>query len=90
MYAMFANTTSMEELDLSMFDTSNVTNITGMFQNCSAKKIDLRNATFDNVVDKGYPFASCLPDTIIVKSQKEKDFLLELKNSLKIEIYNEK
>ena len=47
---MFWNSTLLESLDLSSFDTSKVTDMTAMFYNCSKlKKLDLDNFNMKNV-----------------------------------------
>ena len=44
------NCSSLEKLDLSNFNTSNVTDMSSMFQNCSAlKKLDLSCFNTNNV-----------------------------------------
>ncbi|PDD47115.1 hypothetical protein A4P37_14465, partial [Listeria monocytogenes] len=44
MQAMFYDCTGLEELDVSNFDTSSVTNMAYMFQNCtSLEELDLSN-----------------------------------------------
>ena len=61
MYNMFYNCTSLTSLDLSMFNTANVTNMNGMFNNCSnLKEINFGN-TFDTskVTSMGYMFNGC-------------------------------
>ena len=71
---MFQNCYRIPSLDLSAFDTSNVTNMGYMFSGCQALKfLDIRNFTFDNVETftamLTYVPTDCL---IIVKSQTEK------------------
>ena len=64
MLGMFSNCSSLEELkialDLSMFITPLLENMSLMFYGCaSLKKINLSNVTFDNEVDIGGIFLGC-------------------------------
>lgn len=80
-------------LDLSSFDTSNVTNMDSMFlYDWNLSFIDMRNFTFDSVVQYGNMFAG-VPGTceIVVKSQTEKDWIKtnfpEMENVKTVEEY---
>lgn len=56
---MFKNC-KLTELDLSNFDTSNVTNMSEMFSNCTnLTSLDLSNFDTSNVTDMKYMFDSC-------------------------------
>ncbi len=48
---MFANMTNLQEIDLSSFDTSNVTNMTGMVSGNSLKTVDISNFDLSNITD---------------------------------------
>lgn len=47
---MFSSS-NIEELDLSRFDTSNVTDMQNMFNSSTAKYIDVSNFNIDNIYD---------------------------------------
>ena len=50
----------LEELNLSNFDTNNVTDISGMFSKCfELKKIDLSNFNTNNVENMSFLFKNC-------------------------------
>ena len=77
MYAMFMWCTSLEKLNLSNFNTSQVTNMTNMFYLCrSLTSLDFRNATFDKVTSYTSMFGST-PSTIniITKDATTKSWL---------------
>ena len=78
MYGMFQNCTKLLELDLSNFNTSNVTNMSYMFNACEKlKKLDIRNFTFDKVIHYYGMFLGRVPNDclIIVKSDTEKEWI---------------
>ena len=57
---MFANCSSLIQLDISAFDTSKVENMTGMFYKCSSlSKLDISHFDTSNVSDMGAMFAYC-------------------------------
>ena len=82
MSGMFSGCSSLQTLDLSGFDTSNVTNMTAMFRYCSSlTHLDIRNFTFKSGVSTNVMFASVPANCeIIVKSQTEKDFILNIRS----------
>lgn len=57
MYYMFGNNTSISNLDLSNWDTSNVTNMKSMFRGTSLKKLNLNNWDTSNVTDMSFMFS---------------------------------
>ena len=58
--AMFSNCWNMTQIDLSNFDTSQITNMGGMFQGCSSlTALDLRNFNTSNVTNMNAMFADC-------------------------------
>ena len=57
---MFADCKSLTSLNLSNFNTQNVTNMSNMFYNCnSLSLIDLSNFNAQNVTDMKYMFYNC-------------------------------
>mgnify|MGYP002517200301 CR=1 FL=1 len=57
---MFNNCVALKSLDLSSFDTANVTDMNGMFFECKAlKSLDLSDFDTANVTDMSYMFDSC-------------------------------
>ena len=57
---MFNQCQSLESLDLTKFDTSEVTSISNLFSNClSLKTIDISEMNFKNVVLMDYTFRNC-------------------------------
>ena len=57
---LFQNLTALEEIDLSSFDTSNVTSMSGMFRNCTKlKQLDLSNFDTSNVSSMRSMFYNC-------------------------------
>ena len=57
---LFQNLTALEEIDLSSFDTSNVTNMSGMFNYCTKlKQLDLSNFDTSNVTSMRAMFQRC-------------------------------
>lgn len=75
---MFSYCSSLTSLDLSSFDTSQVTDMDRMFVDCSSlTNLDMRNATF-NATNYPYMFSS-VPDgiNIIVKDETAKAWIEE-------------
>ena len=59
MTCMFSDCSSLQELDLSSFDTHNVTYMDYMFYNCSSlQHLNLSRFNMDAVTDKSYMFTS--------------------------------
>ena len=57
---LFQNLTALEEIDLSSFDTSNVTSMSAMFRNCTKlKQLDLSNFDTSNVSSMRSMFYNC-------------------------------
>ena len=57
---MFFNCRSLKELDLSNFNTNNVTNMSYMFNECkSLKELNLINFNTNNVTNMTYMFNQC-------------------------------
>ena len=56
---MFRSCSGLTSLDLSNFDTSNVTNMDGMFSSCRFTSLDLSNFDTSNVTNMSYMFNSC-------------------------------
>ena len=60
MRAWFYGCSHLTKVDLSNFDTSNVTNMEKMFYECSAlTELDVSNFNTSNVTDMGYMFSGC-------------------------------
>ena len=60
MNQMFFDCTSLTSLDLSNFDTSQVTEMFGMFYSCSSlTSLDLSYFDTSQVIDMGYMFSYC-------------------------------
>ena len=58
---MFSNCSSLEEIDISTFDTNKVVNMRYMFGECKAlKEINLSNFIIRNANDMSYMFYECL------------------------------
>ena len=74
---MFSNCKNLISLDLSSFDTSNVTAMSFIFYQCTKlKKIDMRNFTFDKVTSANVMFSGIPNDClIIVKGEIEKQWI---------------
>jgi surface protein len=56
---VFYNCTSLQSLDLSNWDTSNVTNMATMFSNCPITQLDLSNFDTSKVTSMSYMFRGC-------------------------------
>ena len=73
---MFSDCSSLESIDLSSFNTTNVNNMSGMFSNCSSlKSIDLSSFNTTNVKDMSYMFSGCSSlkkDNIILNNKDDK------------------
>ena len=60
MSEMFSNCLSLNEINLSHFNTEKVTNMMDMFSLCqSLKEVNLSNFKTDNVTDMSYMFSGC-------------------------------
>ena len=58
---MFFNETKLEKLDLTTFDTSQITDMSGMFSGCSSlKNLDLSLFDTSEITDMSYMFASSI------------------------------
>lgn len=59
-HAMFRDCSNLTQIDLSDFDTSNITDMCFMFHNCERlKEIDLNNFNTSNVTDMSFMFEYC-------------------------------
>ena len=64
---MFRECYALNELNLSNFNTDNVTDMSYMFLRCYAlNELDISNFNFDNVTNKIDMFTNC-PDNIKIK-----------------------
>ena len=83
MNVMFYNCNSLTNLDLSNFNTQNVTNMSRMFGSCkSLTNLDLSNFNTQNVINMNYLFYRC-------NSLRKKNILTKDKKILKaFEIYH--
>ena len=60
MVGMFSNCISLTSLDVSRWNTSNVTNMSQMFASCiGLTSLDLSNFDTSNVTNMGYMFRGC-------------------------------
>ena len=76
---IFYNCTSLTTLDLSNFDTGNVTNMCSMFNGCSNLTIlDLSNFDIGNVTNMDYMFNNCPNLTSITCTQSTKEKITSL------------
>ena len=58
---MFSDCSSLSKINLSNFNTENVTNMNHMFSLCkSLTNIDLSNFNTQNVTDMSYMFSGCI------------------------------
>lgn len=83
MYCMFSGCTSLKEIDLSHFDTRNVTDMTSMFGGCSSlTDIDLSHFNTGNVTSMHGMFADCSSlssldlSSLNLQSLKDMDYML--------------
>ena len=76
---MFDGCRSMTKLDVSKFDTSNVTNMNAMFRNCHRlTNLNLKNATFDNVTNYTSMFVNVPTNiNVITKNETAKAWLTD-------------
>ena len=84
MKAMFQECSSLTNLDLSSFNTSNVTNISNMFNNNSnLTNIDLSSFDFSRVTTSSDMFYNVPTNSLIyVKNDVSKKFILGVRNDL--------
>ena len=60
---MFSRCSSLKELNLSNFNTNNVTDMSQMFYECSSlKELNLSDFNTNNVTDMRYMFNGCSDD----------------------------
>ena len=87
-YGMFADCQSLQQLDLSNFNTFNVTNVKLMFQNCyKLTSLNLKKITFDNVsVSDGMFSMAKSGMNIIVGSNTAKEFISKLNTTATITV----
>ena len=87
-YGMFADCQSLQQLDLSNFNTFNVTNVKLMFQNCyKLTSLNLKKFTFDNVsVSDGMFSMAKSGMNIIVGSNTAKEFISKLNTTATITV----
>ena len=63
MSSMFYNCSSLKELNLSNFNTSNVNNMIFMFNNChSLQNLDILNFDIKDNINTDYMFSGCSDD----------------------------
>ena len=78
---MFLGCSSLESIDLSSFNTNNVTNMSCMFCKCSSlKSIDLSSFNTNNVTNMSFMFFGCssLKKENVKLNKNEKNILREL------------
>jgi surface protein len=70
---LFYNCTLITELDLSNFDTSNVTTMSGMFNGCqSLTSLDVNHFVTDNVENMSSMFTGCSCDIVFTNKNTSK------------------
>ena len=75
MSCMFSGCTSLKELNLSNFNTKNVTDISLMFSGCSSlKEINLSNFNTINVTDMCHMFDGCSDELKLKLRNQYKNF----------------
>ena len=90
MSEMFVGCSSLKKLNLTNFNTNNVTDMSGMFALCSSlKELNLNNFNTNKVTDMRYMFGRCLNELKLkIKSQfkyfKEEAFIKYLLKNNKI------
>ena len=83
-YAMFSEAKNIIKLDLSNFDTSFVTDMTGIFHNCSLlRSINLANINTSNVKLMNYSFFGCQSLKSINLSNFDTSNVIDMKNMFK-------
>ena len=82
---MFNGCSSLQSLDLSNFDASNVTNMSGMFICCSSlQSLDLSNFDTSKVTKMSGMFASCTNLNNIKCKQAFKDWCIANNNKINL------
>ena len=72
---MFSWCPSLKELNLSNFNTNNVTNLSGMFYGCSSlKELNLSNFNTNNVTYMEYMFSKCSDELKLKLRNQYKNF----------------
>ena len=56
---MFGGCSKLTSIDVSSFDTSNVKNMSRMFEGCGFESINVSNFNTSNVTDMGSMFSGC-------------------------------
>jgi surface protein len=86
---MFNDCSSLSELDLSNWNTINVSNMSYMFNDCSSlSELDLSNFDTSNVNDMSSMFYGCNNLYHIKCKQAFKDWCETNQDTLKINFYN--
>ena len=70
MHAMFASCAGLKSLDLTPLDTSNVTDMSSMFEECGLTSLDLSPLDTSKVNDMSYMFHYCTSLSAITYGQK--------------------
>ena len=78
---MFNNCSSLTSLNLSNFNTNNVTNMCAMFQSCSSlNSLNISNFNTNNIINLNYMFYNLHKDCKLITFDKN---ILKIKNDLK-------
>ena len=73
---MFEACSSLKDLDLSSFDTSEVIGMDYTFYDCSSlRTLNLQNATFDKVRSNDYVFFATSNLSVIVKDESARTWI---------------
>ena len=77
---MFRNCSSLKELNLSNFNTNNVTDISYMFYGCSQlKELNLTNFNTNNVNDMSHMFSGCSDELKYKVKEQNKQIYINFK-----------
>ena len=83
MYSMFDGCSKLTSLDLSSFDTSNVTGMRGMFNGCiGLTSLDLSGWNMSKVTDMSFMFRGCTSLTSIRMVRCEQPTIDKIKAQL--------
>lgn len=77
---MFYNCDKLINLDMSKFNTSNVTNMSGMFAGCGVSNIEINNFDTQNVKDMSNMFSNCKALTNIDVSTLNTENVVNMNN----------
>lgn len=83
MNQLFFNCASLQTLDVSNFNTSNVTIMSSMFRNCpSLQTLDISNFDMSNVTNMNYMFRNSTSLTTVIMNNTSQTTFDMIKNQL--------